>query len=49
MYDKGDYQALNKYISEIKWEKILKEKSTNQMWNEIKAKMELGSDKYIPT
>ncbi len=48
IYDKGDYDEMNKILREIDWDAELQDKSTNEQWNFIKGKIDSAVTKCIP-
>ena len=47
-FDKTNFQALNKYFSEIDWDLILEDKSVNDMWLSIKTNIQSAQTLFVP-
>ena len=49
MYDKGDYTAIKKHLSNIGWDIILSGKSVQQQWDVLVDIIGSLEDQYIPS
>ena len=47
-YNKGDYDGLREYLSQLQWNKLLENKKVEEMWEIFKAKLLEGVSEYIP-
>ena len=47
-FDKANYQAINEYIQQIDWDKLLRDKNVNEMWEIIKHNTQKAQELFVP-
>ncbi|RLC07615.1 MAG: hypothetical protein DRI57_25640, partial [Deltaproteobacteria bacterium] len=47
-YDKGDYVAMRKYLSELDWDRELGERTLEETWTVIQEKINIAIRRWIP-
>ena len=47
-YNKGDYDGLKEYLSQLQWNTLLENKKVEEMWEIFKAKLLEGESEYVP-
>ena len=47
-FEKANYPAINSFLGEVEWDKVLHDKDVNDTWNFIKDKIQHADCTYIP-